>query len=66
MNDRQLAIALAEAQAIERASRMHWQATALEDLAERDAALVTVRKSTELARMLERWITARACRAART
>ncbi len=66
MTDRQLAIALAEAQAIERASRAHWEATDRDDLAERDAALVTVRKAAELTRMLERWITARACRAALT
>lgn len=64
MTAQQLAEALLHAQAIERTAREAWRATDAQDLAERDAALVTVRKSAELVRMLERWITVRACRAA--
>jgi hypothetical protein len=64
MTDHELAAAYAQAVDIERLARAHWTATDRDDQAERDAALVTVRKATELGRMVERWITARACRAA--
>ena len=65
MTNRDLAAALDTAQGIERQARAQWKATDGEDLAERDAALVTVRKAAELVTMLERWMVVRAVRAAR-
>lgn len=66
MTDREIADGRMQALEIERTARATWNATPVGDQAERDAALVAVRKSAELAAVLERWITARALRAALT
>lgn len=65
MNDRAMAAALTQVQGIERQARTHFAASGA-DLAERDHAEVTIRQAVALKKMLERWITARQCRAALT
>lgn len=64
MTNPDIASAVATAAHTERIARAAWHAAGDQDLAERDAALVVVRKATELRIVLERWITARALRAA--
>jgi hypothetical protein len=66
MTDQELAIAWSQATEIERHARTHWRSTHVEDLPERDAALVTMRQAAALVRMVEQWMTARALRAALT
>lgn len=63
MDDHQLAIALTEADRMERDSRAYWSSLPVDNLAERDAALIVMRHATALKRSLEQWISARAMRA---
>jgi len=66
VTDRELATGLLETTHLAKRARATWDATAPDDQAERDAALITLRHATALTRSLEQWITARACRAALT
>lgn len=61
MTDQALAMSLLSVQQLEATARRQWETTA--DIAEKDHALVAMRKAADLMRMLERWISARACRA---
>lgn len=58
MTDQQLVDALTAAIVLERDARKHWQAPDVL-IAERDAALTTVRHVTVLIRSLEQWIAVR-------
>ncbi len=58
MTDQALGVALSEAERLEKAARAHWQTAAT--IAERDAALWTVRLVTPVIRALKDWIAMRA------
>lgn len=64
MTDREIATARTQTAETERLARARLGALALDDLAERDAALVVIRQAVALEKVLERWMSARAMRAA--
>jgi len=65
MTDTDLAVGIAQTQALETLARARWEWAAKEfNDPERDAALSVIRKSKELRVMLEQWVVMRATRAA--